>query len=163
MSALPKCIQDELDRIEKSKIQVMDLLASAIVVEEVCAMFEGKWENRGLLWDPKEKNIESKVLTSPGQINGAMCWVSCKRLDDVLPVLREIRRRGYKLEGHDDYASARRRAYNFSSGIKVVVFLPEPTKEGDSCQFVQVGVREEPIYEVRCGGKKVSDSVEGAE
>ena len=48
----------------------------------------------------------------------------------------------------EDYAEIRRRSWKCGE-IKFQVFLEDRT-EGATCRYVHVGVKEEPVYELKC-------------
>ena len=71
-----------------------------------------------------------------------------KSFDEALPVLRDLAKLGYRTnkdEPFQDYHEIQRRTYNLGP-IRLMLFL----REEGTCRRVQVGVKEEPIYEFVC-------------
>lgn len=74
-----------------------------------------------------------------------------KDLKDVVPVLAHIIASGFRPETHYDDADNKRRCYTYRdpNGADLTVFAHLAT-EGAACSFKQVGVKEQPIYELVC-------------
>ena len=75
---------------------------------------------------------------------------------EVVPVLRNLRSRGYRCRNIQDNPASKSREWHLSlhkEGV-TAVSVEAVLKTGATCNFVQVGVKEEPVFELRCGGKK---------
>ncbi len=71
---------------------------------------------------------------------------------DVAPVLRFLARVGHPKRGvPEDYALIKRRMWTCEGDVTVCAFLTDD--ENDTCEYVQIGVKEEPVYELQCTKK----------
>ena len=71
---------------------------------------------------------------------------------DMVPVLRFLARAGYPKRGAPvDYAEIGRRTWSCDGDIQVLVFIRDD--ENTVCEFVEVGVKEEKVYELQCTKK----------
>ena len=83
----------------------------------------------------------------------------------AVPVLREMRKRGYKLgPAYDDF-SLRRRWWSLNDGIftltgSIIVDATVGYNDNSTCKRVQTGVKEEPVYEWRCEDGSDVEAVE---
>ena len=77
------------------------------------------------------------------------CVYDCKDLATIVPVIRSLRSQGHKVaKPHSDSSDCNCRTY-FLDGIELIVYLSKATDS--TCKYVQVGVKEVPVMEVRCG------------
>jgi len=81
----------------------------------------------------------------------------CKHLKEPLPLLRELAKEGIhtdKIHTHEDYKVLDvlpMREYNLGKFVVLDVVLLSPTdEEGQRCRVEQVGVKEVPVYEMKC-------------
>lgn len=90
-------------------------------------------------------------------------------LRQVVPLLRELRREGWRVDKHDDNKDLNGRTYFMKSAdetprgpLVVRVFFPwdKAAAEKATCKFVQTGVKEEPVYEVICSGETTPELAE---
>lgn len=148
-----KAIADELARLEAMRAETMKLLTVAEVADEVAKTLPEmdlnvsvtRWQFR-----PPFINLRSKDVDS---------------FKDVVPVLRELAARGWhtdKDKPFSDYHELGRRTYHLIQKdspvnrhwdgesdclLRLMVFLKS---EGATCRKVQVGTKEEPVYEFQC-------------
>lgn len=131
-------------------------------------MSEALKKYRSDLWSQwkKARELEPHALKAEvvGSAHGAervtvITWVLEKpfiaiqlyvaKFDDVVPVIRDLAKLGYhtnKESPYEDFHEIERRTYNLGP-IRVMAFLRH---EGATCRRVQVGVKEEPVYEFVC-------------
>lgn len=82
------------------------------------------------------------------------------------PVLRALREAGFKSTKWDDYAEIGRRTYHCGKILFCVHLHVAAAGEesGGRCRYVQVGVKEEPVYKLMCDpDQEASDGVEEEE
>lgn len=82
--------------------------------------------------------------------------VGCKDLKEIVPLFRELAKEGLKVdkgESHRDsnlFDVVPMREYNLGPDLMVVAMIMGG-KEGPNCRMEQVGVKEVPVYEMKCG------------
>lgn len=84
--------------------------------------------------------------------------IFCERLEETVPLLRELAKEGLhtdKRESHTDrnlFNAIGMREYNLGPDLKVCAMLMGGNRDGNgkACRMVQTGVKEVPIYEVKC-------------
>lgn len=78
--------------------------------------------------------------------------VTVTDLRQMIPVGREIIARGFHPKRHEDSGQDghRRYFYENESGLSLQVFAQIP-RENAVCHFKQIGVKEQPVYELVCG------------
>ena len=83
----------------------------------------------------------------------------CKTLDETVPLFRELAKEGLrtdKTNSHKDHnllEAIAMREYNLGPDVVVIaMLLSDKGKEGDGpkCRMEQVGVKEVPVYEMKC-------------
>jgi len=86
-------------------------------------------------------------------IQGVLLHVYVKDMEkNIAPVLRFLGRAGYPKKGKpEDYAEFKRRTWTCDGDVKVLAFLRG--EDDDVCEYVQIGVTEEPVYELQCTKK----------
>jgi len=89
-----------------------------------------------------------------GQVNGILVHCDLDHMMEISPLLRFLAQKGYrqKTKRPEDYAEIKRRTWDCGD-VKVLGFF-----KGEKCQYVQVGVKEEPIYELKCSSIDPSGS-----
>lgn len=133
----PACIQRELKGLDKDREKILALCDHANICEEVAAEFKSQ-----------VPSISTSIGFRFGSIQGALLHVDVLDMRDVLPILRDFRKRGYKIDGHGDYPELKRRTYQLGD-IAVLCFLRDDSKS--RCQWVKVGEKSEPVYKLMCG------------
>jgi len=114
-------------------------------------------------WKPALDVIEELRLAFPdlqihtscglqhGQVQGALIHLNdLIDMAQALPVAKWLTQRGFHTKGFEDYPELRRRTYDYGD-IKLMCFLKYD--EGAKCQWVKVGVKEEPVYKLMCEDK----------
>ncbi len=132
----PVCVQAELERLEKDREKILSYVEHGRICEEVAQEFK-----------PQVHNIRTSIGYRFGSVEGALLKVDVMDMRDVLPILRDLRKRGYKIEKHEDYPEMKRRTYRLGD-IAVLCFLMGDTKA--RCQWVKVGEKSEPVYKLMC-------------
>lgn len=94
----------------------------------------------------------------PHCLDGFLIMWDVHKLGAVAPVLSWLRNRIDKPYRIEDYAELGRRTYDFGR-IKLAAFF-NTFDDKTVCKFVQVGVREQPVYKLMCEGTEVSEPVE---
>lgn len=61
-----------------------------------------------------------------------------------------------KVEMIDDYAELNRRSFHLDNDVVVMAFLPY--EKGSKCEFVRVGEKMEPVYELQCDGVTIKEN-----
>lgn len=81
--------------------------------------------------------------------------VVCQKLDEVIPLLRELAKEGLHTDKDDTHTDTSLfevfaiREYNLGRQCKLTAFL-NTEKSGPGCRMVQTGVKEVPEYEIVC-------------
>ncbi len=148
---LPPAIATQLAAIETERAKLLTQIPHAAVAEGIAAQFAGKWPARNA-WS---KNVNVTVGRGFGQLTGVLIQLDALDSDCVAPVLRELRKRGYAVKGHSDYAEMGRRTYDLGE-IQVSLFVPTGDENtGARCKFVVKGYEQKPVYELMCDDKAV--------
>jgi hypothetical protein len=134
---LPKCIQDALDQVERTRIVILDHIHEARMADEIVARHVAA--------------LPSLRVSSVGygyhSLNGVLIYVDIKSPREVTALLRDVRAAFGKMKKVEDYAELRRRTYDFGK-VKVMTFLE--SEDSSACRFVKVGEKTEPIYQLLC-------------
>lgn len=121
----------------------------AIIAEEFCRVFP-----------PSEPGymaqMRSSVGVGPGVLQGFLIMWDVRRLSDVTPRVAWLAQRLGKFK-IDDYPEIGRRTYDFGR-LKFSVFF-NSYDDKTVCKFVEVGKKEEPIYQLMCGEESVQEAV----
>lgn len=155
-------IDEELSRLNKAREQAVALTPVAEVAHEVAALFPSLSFSVSI----------TQWTAEPPFIN--LCTHSAAGFGDILPVFRELATRGWhtdKSQPFDDCHELDRRTYHLcESGefpetrdpvtgeicrpswrnkhrLRLMCFLPS---DGAKCHKVQVGTKQEPVYEFVC-------------
>jgi len=105
---------------------------------------------------------------SSGSLNGVLIIADdVTDLKLVLPLLRALRREGYRVNRYEDWQELPSRTYYFDAlnesepkgPIIVRAFFPWDAEKAAeaTCKFVQTGTKEVPVMEVVCGGEKTPE------
>lgn len=95
-------------------------------------------------------SVNSPDFTS---IEGVLIRLSINHRDEVLDILKVMHNFGYKQTKIGEYAIIQRLEWYYTKEIKeepkqrivIMAFLT-----GTACKFVEVGTKEEPVYELKC-------------
>lgn len=99
------------------------------------------------------------VSLMPHAVRGILINVDNPTRDQLVALLRSIGKRKYKRKEIEDFPELGRRAYIFEPGPLRLQLFFHSWREGQSCKFVEVGKKEEPVYEFRCDGEPLPDEV----
>jgi len=99
-----------------------------------------------------DADIRVRISLDTGTVCALMINMDVEKLTDVTAPLRWLAERLGKYT-IDDYAELQRRAYIFHTGdpqrtVRFQVFFTAPG--ATACRFVQVGTKEEPVYQLMC-------------
>jgi hypothetical protein len=146
-----KAIALELAEADGRRIKVLGMVEDVALAQEVIDKFCAKE------WDARVS-----IGLDFGSMQGVLIHIdNVKSIADIAPIRRELRERGFPAPKPDDYAELKRRSYLYAREGKpqfaVMVFL---RGENAVCEYVQVGTKVEPVYELRCGGVKVAEGNE---
>jgi len=96
------------------------------------------------------------ISTSKWAVIGVLIHTNVKVWADVKPIHDWLIGQGYELTGkHDDYPAMGRRLWPYGD-LKLMAFInTSENAPADQCRCVQVGVKEEPVYEFVCPGDPV--------
>lgn len=136
----PKCLQNELDSIEKRKQQALRYHKATLLVEQCIKHF-------------KKEGMRASVGTGIGSLNGALLHVDVDSIKEITPILKWLGTHGWHQADKEpnDYAELQRRTWRLKndqdkdSQIQLSAFF-----NGDSCKFIQIGTEIRPKYELRC-------------
>lgn len=106
-------------------------------------------------YGPGHEKDEIRIGYIFGSLCGVLIHTHVGDLKEVLPLIRELRRQGYKILKHDDYAEVRRRSY-YMGEIIVSAFLRDEKGKG-RCRYVKTGTKHEDVYTLECDGVRVED------
>ena len=79
-----------------------------------------------------------------------------KRLDEVNDLFKELAKEGYRTDKEDTFEDLKlletipMREYNLGPNLSVAAMVLSPREDGPSCRMEQVGVKEVPVYEMKC-------------
>lgn len=164
---LPECIRKELAELEEERAKVLSWAVAARAAEEAVAAV---WTEPGL--PPASVTVGRGI----GSLNGVLLHVGhswdkekCVRsARQALPLLRELRRRGWRYKRHSDYEELGRRTYELvnpeqpAAPISMSVFFYNGGDAGDdgpACRFVKVGVEERPVYKLMCADSEATETL----
>ncbi len=137
-------IDKALEELEENRKKILAWTNDAKIGEEAVKMFEGVIPE-----------LRVSIGWNSGSLNGVLIFADVDDLKDMIPLLKWLQTKGYKPKAKpDDYPEIGRRLYNYGS-IQVGAFL----REDSTCHFEKVGVKEVPVYKVRCGDKDVENLV----
>jgi hypothetical protein len=80
----------------------------------------------------------------------------CERLDDTVPLFRELAKEGLKTDkkdthkDHQAFEIIAMREYNLGPDLKVIATIFTSKDSKGTCRMEQVGVKEVPVYEMKC-------------
>ena len=142
---IPGSVVEALEENRFQRRKILRFVKSARIVDKIIREFKGS----GL-------KMRSSIGYTIHTLYGSLLMVNdLDDIRDVLPVLRSIRRRGYKIKKYEDYAELHRRTYYCEGDIVVSAFLKY--EDGTICKFVEVRKEEKPVYELQCEGKTIED------
>lgn len=155
-------IERPLDLPTESSTKIADIRAK---VDTINSWRNTEREIAGLLEGFNDDHPNRKARYSIGEpasfsLVGLLIKLEdLETVSDVAPILRELAAIGFRQKGEpDDYPELRRRTWNLKreddpTPVKVMVFFRDTSADdadGPTCRYVQVGIKEEPIMELRC-------------
>lgn len=136
-----------LDEWEQARRRILELDALATQAESCVEAFKGTLPSGRV-----------SIGYQQGTLKGVLLFFDVDDFRALLPVRRWLRANiALPSPQVGDSPSLHRREWTYGN-LVLAGFLP--WNEGSACSYVQVGVKEEPIYELRCGGAPVAEGVE---
>ena len=154
---IPAVIQEQLDSLERVRQNILDMIPMVSIAEDLIAKFSTL---------PGTSEWKIAIGYGSGSLNGVLVHVNSLDFRELTPVRRWLRGQGFPAPITEDYAEISRRSWTYRQKDKPnLVFsafagdICNRTKlEGQKCEFVKVGMKDpEPIYELRCDGKKLEE------
>ena len=128
----PECIAKALKKLDKERQDILDLCGVADFVEKFIERFA-----------PPGNRVYISAMLMKVRIQFKMA-----QLSEAAPILRELAKAGYRQTCKPvDLPECRVRIWHCGKIDLEGVF---PYSEGEHCSFVQVGTKEEAVYELRC-------------
>ncbi len=144
----PKSVKKALGEIRMLWLRVLTMKKMAQFADGIVAEHQDKF-----------KRLEVSLGYSSGSLPGVLIIAhDIQDMREILPIIREMRRYGWKVKSHDDFPAAKRRTYYLENGkekIKILALLS--WDDGTTCRYVQVGVKKEPQYELQCDGETFAE------
>lgn len=153
-TAVTRYVEELEKRIEKAR--AFD--AEQSLVAEFLAAFEPEPKDEFDVY-PK---FRVGLTLDPSTVNALMINYDARALADVVDPLRWLSQRLGKYE-IDDYPELNRRAYvfrNHGRPVRLQVFFG--VGDESVCKFMQIGVKEEPVYKLMCDGAEIDQPVPDA-
>jgi len=153
-TALPKPIADELEKLNGLHGRLMKMVDDVRFAQELINEFEGKV--------PGTKSWYVSVGVRDGLLQGITIHVTAKDFRELVTVRRHLREIGFPAPEVDDFEAIGRRSWEYKREGHETFRLSAHTsyEEGAACRYVEVGKKEEPIYELRCDGQPLPEEVE---
>jgi len=164
----PAAVVDTLKEMDRNRERVMAMAVAAHEMQQAVAE----------LYHEHDLKIDVHLGYQASSMQGVVVsfgsWgKEARDVRVVAPLLRRLRQLGYRRTSVDDYVEMARRTWHYefkryerTDNVHVSVFLSTDLTATDDtvCRFVKVGVKEEPVYELRCGGQNVThEQLEGVE
>lgn len=144
MSKQPESVKKALKEIRELEQRVLAMKDTAQCAEKIVAAHQDKFKRLRVSLGYQFSSLQGVLIMAHDVQN----------MRDVLPIIREMRRYGWKVKSHDDYPEARRRTYHMQNGkANIMICALLSWEDGTTCKYVQVGVKEEPQYELQCDGE----------
>ena len=149
-----KAVEKNVAELNEKIAQLFSWDATARWAEEMCA--------------EQDESLKARVNVGvqSGQLRGVIIHLDVRDMADAVPIRRAVRQLGYGKPTVSDYAEIQRRSWCYEKEedaaapfIHVCAHLP--WDEGAHCEYVKVGTKEQPVYELRCGGKPVPKNGNG--
>ena len=105
---------------------------------------------------PQLENVQVQFTLDSGTFGGLICTTDVEQLKVLVEPLRFLRERLGAFTVTDD-PDIRRRIYKFRDNRVTFQawFWSNENKEG-ACKYVQTGVKQVPVFELRCGDASVA-------
>ena len=150
----PECLRKVLLNLDKQKAAALELTEVAEVLEAVVEA-HGEHDHLSLYAEVAGYSSFHGRLQVSGVVDMG---------EDVTPIIALIAQHGYKVERFNDSPSAAWRSYTIKQRndgpglIKLDAYL---AADNAKCEYVKVGEKVEPIYELRCGEELKAAKAEG--
>ena len=99
-----------------------------------------------------QHELRCSIGVGPHVLNGFLIMVDLKQLDEAKALVAALAKQLGKFD-ISDYPELGRRTYGWPR-LKLSCFF-NAWDEKTVCKFVQVGVKEEPVYKLMCGEEEV--------
>jgi hypothetical protein len=154
---MPTFLQEALTEIDEQRAKVESWRPTADAAERAVVA-----AGDALAW-------RLSVGYGVGSLNGILIVASdVVDLKHAVPLLRALRKEGFRVERHQDWEEIPSRTYYLqyvgdtppsnAPLIVRVVFPWDPEKAASAaCRFVQTGTKEVPVMEIVCGGEKTPE------
>ena len=158
---IPNIIQKELGQIEETRKRILSMAPLVVIAEELIAKFKDL---------PGTSDWSISLGYGIGSLQGVLLSTRALDFRELTEVRRWLRQRGFPVPKTSDYAELNRHSWTYDRKDEPsLVFsafagsLSGKKLEGQKCEYIQVGVKEEPVYELRCDGKKLTEDNGGEE
>ena len=152
---IPAVVQKELEFIENTRQRILNMAPLVRLCEELIAEFKN-------LAGTSDWRIS--IGYGIGSLQGVLLSTTALDFRELIAVRRWLRTQGLPAPETNDYAEIRRRSWTYhrkdEPDFVFSAFARSPyldKLEGQKCEFVKVGVKEEPVYELRCDGEKLEE------
>ncbi len=147
----PKCILEALASLEKKRTVVLSMVEDVRFAETLIEKFRNI---KGT------DNWYVSIGYEFGTLNGISVHVTADDFRELTQVRRWLRQRGFPSPAEEEYPEIGRRSWRYNRGDgRNLFYLCAHVKSNSNatCQYVKVGTKEEPIYELRCGNEPYKD------
>jgi hypothetical protein len=103
---------------------------------------------------PQLDDVQVQFTMDTGTYGGLICTVEVDQIKMLVEPLRFLRERLGPFKVHDD-ADMQRRVYRFRERRLTFQAWFWNNKSDEQCRYVEVGKKEVPVFELRCGDKPV--------
>lgn len=135
-----KEIQKEIDELKG----LIDEVTGWQMEAQLVSLLRLKWP---------DLKVTYSVASQIGQLKGVLIQAYPKNTEDLEPVIEFLNDCGLKCKKVEDFQELQRKTWDYGN-IKLSAFFN--SKEKGACQYVKVGTKEEPVYELKC-----NDDTEG--
>lgn len=103
---------------------------------------------------PQLEDVRVQFTLDSGTYGGLICTVEVDQVKMLVEPLRFLREKLGPYKVNDD-ADLQRRAYKFRGNRVIFQAWFWNNKSDEQCRYVEVGKKEVPVFELRCGDRKV--------
>jgi len=137
-------IKEALKEIDKKKEYILSMQSEMYLVEELAKYVK---TIQGV------HNVRISVGWENGSIQGNMVKADFEDIRKTTEIRKWIRDKGFPAPKIDDYPELQRRTFTYvrkdKPNFSLLAFCYYG--EGAVCKFIEVGKKEEPVYELKCG------------
>ena len=134
--------------VEKAIISIQDQIAAVHALEPAVQIVAD------IIKDiPEESTASFEICVTSKPVYIGIHLFSPKSINEVTEILRRLALAGYhQTVKPSDLQTCQCRTWNLKGpGGPIIIYASFYKREGATCQFVKVGERPQPIYELRCG------------